>query len=131
MKKVLSFLYGVVCYLAFFAAILYLIGFVGDLVVPKAIDSGTESGAAQNLLINIALVSLFVVQHTIMLGIVIAFWATPLMTTGHLLFAVLTTAYILMGIQFEERDLVRFHGEDYVDYREHVSMLVPFLKKRS
>jgi len=71
------------------------------------------------------------VRHPLMLGIVIAFWATPLMTTGHLLFAVLTTAYILIGIQFEERDLVRFHGEDYVDYREHVSMLVPFLKKRS
>ncbi len=244
MSKILSFFYGVISYLAFFGAFLYLIGFVGNLVVPKAIDSGAESGVAQSVLINIALVSLFAVQHTIMarpgfkqwwtkivpvqverstfvlvtslllallywqwrpmqgviwsvenptgkaillglfwlgwgiglfssfiinhfdlfglrqvwlhltnreyqhlkfqarslyklvrhplmLGMVIAFWATPHMTAGHLLFASGFTVYILVGIRFEERDLVRFHGEDYVDYRQRVAMLVPFLKKRS
>jgi len=244
MSKILSFIYGVVCYLAFFVAFLYLIGFVGDMVVPKAIDSGAESGVAQSVLTNIALVSLFAVQHTIMarpafkrwwtkvipvqverstyvlvtslilmllfwqwrpmlsviwsvenptgaallsglfflgwgtvlfssfiinhfdlfglrqvwlhlvnreyhhlkfqtkslyryvrhplmLGIIIGFWATPRMTMGHLVFASGFTVYILMGIWFEERDLVRFHGEDYVDYRQRVSMLVPFFKKRS
>lgn len=244
MKKILSFLYGAVCYFAFFVTFLYLIGFLGNLVVSKSIDSGKESGFIQSLIINIALVGLFAVQHTIMarpafkrwltkiipeqverstfvlvaslllvllfwqwrpmpntiwsvenptgkvvllglfwlgwgtvlfssfiinhfdlfglrqvwlhlvnreyhhlkfqvrslyrfvrhplmLGIIIGSWVTPHMTTGHLVFAAAATVYILIGIQFEERDLVRFHGEDYVDYRHRVSMLVPFLKKRS
>jgi protein-S-isoprenylcysteine O-methyltransferase Ste14 len=244
MSKTLSFLYGVVCYLVFFVVFLYMIGFVGDLFVPKSIDTGTEAAAAQSVVINIALLGLFAVQHTIMarpafkrwltmilpvqverstfvlvasllltllywqwrpmlgviwrvdnptgkailfglfwlgwgtvlfssfiinhfdlfglrqvwlhitnreyhhlefqarslyrlirhplmLGIIIGSWATPHMTTGHLVFAITATIYILIGIRFEERDLVRYHGQNYIDYRQRVPMLIPFLKKRN
>jgi methanethiol S-methyltransferase len=243
MNKVVSFLYGVVCYLAFFVVFLYLIGFVGNLFVPKSIDTGTSVPVAQSVMVNIALLGLFAVQHTIMarpafkqwwtkfvpvqverstyvlvaslllallfwqwrpilgeiwnventtaktvlfgifwlgwgivlfssfiishfdlfglrqvwlylsnreyhhlkfqarslyklirhplmLGIIIAFWATPHMTTGHLVFAITATVYILIGIQFEERDLVHFHGQNYIDYQGRVPMLIPLGRKR-
>ena len=71
------------------------------------------------------------VRHPIMLGFIIAFWATPDMTVGHLLFALVTTAYILIAIQLEERDIVSVHGTDYEEYRKQVSMLLPIPKKRS
>ncbi|MCC6682067.1 MAG: isoprenylcysteine carboxylmethyltransferase family protein [Phycisphaeraceae bacterium] len=243
MNRALSLLYGVVCYVVFLYAFLYAIGFLGNRVVPKSIDSGPESSLALSLVVNLILLGLFAVQHTIMarpafkrwwtkivpaqverstfvlfasllllllywqwrplpgviwsvqqptaqtllwgifflgwlivllstymvdhfdlfglrqvwlyfrgreyhhprfqtkslyrcirhpimLGFIVAFWATPHMTVGHLLFAVATTGYILIGIQFEERDLVNYLGKDYDDYRHRVPMLIPFSKKR-
>lgn len=239
MSKIWAFLYGIACYAAFLFSFLYAIGFVGNRVVPKSIDSGSESSLAQSLIVNLVLLGLFAVQHTIMarpafkrrwtkivpepverstyvliaslllillfwqwrpmtaviwnlehtvdkavllglfglgwaivlgssfminhfdllglrqvylhlrgqeyhhvkfttsglykyvrhplmLGFIIAFWATPHMTSGHLLFAVATTVYILIGLQFEEHDLRRFLGKDYEDYRRRVPMLIPW-----
>lgn len=239
----LGFLYGVVSYVIFFVTFLYAIGFVGNLVVPKAIDTPPTAGTFwRGLLANVILMSIFAVQHSvmarpafkkwwtrfvprpierstyvlfsslalilmywqwrampdavwtvtnpigvyllwllfftgwglilfstflinhfdlfglrqvdhyrrgveykylpfgtpvvykiirhpIMLGFIIAFWSTPNMSVGHLLFAAVTTAYILVAIQLEERDLVSYHGEAYEDYRREVSMLIPIPRK--
>jgi methanethiol S-methyltransferase len=244
MGRVLAFLYGVTCYLIFFVTFLYAIGFVGNVFVPKAIDTGVLnpplSGA---LVIDAILLSLFAVQHSVMarqwfkrawtkvvpppierstyvliaslmllllfwqwqpmgpviwdvenstgrlllqalfwigwggvlvstylvdhfslfglkqvynylrgrneteipfrspalykmvrhplyLGFIIAFWSTPRMTFGHLFFAVMTTAYIVVAIQFEERDLMRAYGDTYREYRQRVSMLIPLPRRR-
>jgi protein-S-isoprenylcysteine O-methyltransferase Ste14 len=71
------------------------------------------------------------VRHPLYVGWLLAFWMTPLMTFAHLLFSIATTAYILLAIQFEERDLVREYGNAYEEYKQAVPMLVPSLRKRS
>ncbi len=242
--RVAAFIYGIVCYLVFFATFLYAIGFVGNIFVPISVDAGNpppSTGAA--LLINLILLSIFALQHSIMarpafkrwwtriipksierstyvllsslalilifslwrpmpaviwnvdgaagqyvlwalfalgwltvmvgtslishfdlfglsqvytnlrgdeykapkfrtpflynlvrhpimLGFIIAFWATPRMTAGHLLFAAVTTAYILVAIRFEEHDLSQAHPEAYAEYRKRVSMILPIPKIR-
>jgi len=162
--------YGLVSYLVFFGSFLYAIGFVGNIVVPKSIDSGTAGPFVPSLIIDAVLLGLFAIQHSVMarqnfkrwwtrcipkpkgkqytdlvfkkrflysfarhpllLGFVIAFWATPKMTLGHLVFAIGTTAFILIAIQFEERDMANIHGDAYREYKREVSMLIPLPKSK-
>ncbi|MGH9883804.1 MAG: methanethiol S-methyltransferase [Pyrinomonadaceae bacterium] len=70
------------------------------------------------------------VRHPLYVGWLFAFWSTPTMTLAHLLFSIATTAYILIAIQLEERDLVREHGDSYEAYRRSVPMLIPFIRRR-
>lgn len=243
MRRLLAFVYGLLCYLVFFGTFLYAIGFVGNFLVPKAIDSGVGTALPQALLVNLVLLGLFAIQHSVMarpgfkrwwqrfvpqpierstyvlfaslalillfwqwqplpavvwqvenqigwyalwllffvgwvmvlvstflinhfdlfglrqvylyqrgkaytevgfkmhflyklvrhpllLGFIIAFWATPTMTLGHLLFALVTTAYMLIAIQLEERDSLHAHGATYAAYQRQVPMLLPLPKKQ-
>jgi methanethiol S-methyltransferase len=242
MKRVLVLLYGVLSYAVFFATFLYAIGFLGNVFVPSSIDAAPTSSLGEALAINIGLLALFALQHSIMarpafkrwwtrfvptvierstytllssvalillfwqwrpigavvwnvesetlrwiinggfavgwvlllvstflinhfdlfglrqvwlyfrgrpytdipfrtpalykvvrhplyVGWLLAFWCAPTMTAAHLLFAIMTTTYILIAIRFEERDLTRAFPE-YATYRERVPMLIPFLRSR-
>jgi len=72
-----------------------------------------------------------IVRHPIMLGFIIAFWATPLMTAGHLIFAIATTVYILIAVRYlEEKDLRKSIGKEYEEYQKKVPMIFPFTKSR-
>ena len=71
------------------------------------------------------------VRHPLMLGFIIAFWAAPEMSPGRLLFAGMSTAYILVALHIEERDPVKAHGDDYRSYQSRVSMLLPFPKGKT
>jgi protein-S-isoprenylcysteine O-methyltransferase Ste14 len=70
------------------------------------------------------------VRHPLMLGFLIAFWSTPTMSAGHLLFSSVITAYVLVGVAFEERDLLRAYGASYAEYRRTTPMLIPLLPVR-
>jgi hypothetical protein len=71
------------------------------------------------------------VRHPLMLGFIIAFWAAPTMSQGRLLFAAVTTIWILIAIQFEERDLGEFLGEPYLQYRQRTPMLLPRMPRKT
>lgn len=240
MSRILGFLYGLAAYVVFLGAFLWAVGFVSGLPVPKTIDGGSVVPLLEAVTINLLLMSLFAIQHSVMarqgfkrwwmqfvppaierstyvlaaslalllllwqwrpmpavvwqvadptlanavlglsmlgwlivltstflinhfelfglqqvvmnlggrtagepqfrtpvlyklvrhpiyLGFIIAFWAAPMMTIGHLLFAAVTTAYIFVGIMLEERDLIGLFGDEYRRYRERVGMLFPRL----
>lgn len=241
-RRILFFIYGTISYVIFLAAFIYAVGFVAGMVVPKGIDDGQTGPVGTSILVNVFLLSLFAIQHSVMarpafkrwwttivpepverstfvvlaslalllmywqwrplpkavwdvresalrwvilaayflgwlivlaatfmidhfelfglkqvwyylrnqplpkttfkmnllyrytrhplmLGFLIAFWAAPTLSQGRLLFAGVTTAYILVAIQIEERDLLRTIGEDYRNYRQQVSMLIPIPPK--
>jgi protein-S-isoprenylcysteine O-methyltransferase Ste14 len=238
MASLVAVVYGVIAYGFTLVALLYLIGFVGNFIVPKSIDSRAAGPLLQSVIVNTMLIGLFAIQHSVMarqgfkrwwtrivppsverstyvlfasfallilywlwqpiptlvwtvqnpiaaavldgtfwlgwvvlvastfllshfelfglsqvfarlfgkklsdakfrapllyrhvrhpiyLGVLLAVWATPTMTVGHLLFSVVITAYILIGIQLEERDLVQQFGDQYRRYRQQAAMLVP------
>ena len=133
MRKYLAvLLYGVAAYVVFLAAFLFAIGFVGNLIVPKGIDAGTAGDTIEAVAVTAFLFGFYAfVRHPIVLGFIVAFCAAPSMMLGHLVFAVATTACILIDRQLEERDLVAAVGQAYSDYRTRVPMLVLWPKAKS
>lgn len=69
------------------------------------------------------------IRHPLMSGFLLFFWVTPYMTISHLCFAVMMTSYILIGIKFEERDLIKNHADEYLQYMKKIPRLIPFCKK--
>jgi protein-S-isoprenylcysteine O-methyltransferase Ste14 len=244
MKRLAVFTYGVAVYAMFLGVFLYAVGFIGNFLVPKTLDSAPQSSLLEALLINVALLGVFGLQHSVMarpafkrwltgwlspaierstyvlftnlalilmfwgwqpmggiiwdvqdpaaravlyglfafgwllvlvttflinhfdlfglrqvwlyllgreythlrfvtpgpyklvrhplyVGWFFAFWATPTMTAAHLLFAIVTTVYILVAIQLEERDLLDAHGADYANYRSRVPMILPRMRGKA
>ena len=143
MSGLLTLIYGAAAYAVFFGSFVYAVGFVGNMAVPKSIDSGIAGttvelfGLAQVLarLRNREMAApvfktpLFYkwVRHPIYLGFLLAFWAAPTMTVGHLIFSSAMTIYVLVGARLEERDLVAAFGDRYRLYQREVGMLVPFM----
>ena len=121
--------YAAAVYLFFLAVLGYAAGFLASSGVPKGIDQGPRAAAPAAAAIDLLLLLLFAVQHTVMArlmaGFVVIFWAAPVMTAGHLLFAATATGYILAGITFEEHDLIRSLGGTYAAYRARVPALIP------
>lgn len=155
MPALFAFACGIAAYAACLVTLLYLIAFSGNLFVPRSVDVGPGAPLLPSVMLDLGLLVLFALQHSVMarqgfkrwwarivppvverstfvvatsavLGLLLGFWATPVMTAGHLLFAAGATAYILVDIAFEERDLVRRFGDAYRRYSAQVGMLVPW-----
>ena len=152
--------YAVAVYLLFLAVLGYAIGFFGDLGVPKGIGQGARTvvpaAAAISSTFLISHSDLFGsrqawlharrisyspppfterglyrrIRHPLMAGFVVIFWPAPAMTTGHLLFAAAATGYILVGIAFEEHDLIQSLGGTYSAYRARIPALIPHPDRR-
>jgi hypothetical protein len=122
-----ALLYGLAADAVFLASFLHAIGFVGNLWVPKSIDLGGPEPVERSTCVLRASLALLYrrVRHPIYLGFLLAFWAAPTMRAGQLLFAVATVGCMLIGIWFEERDLVVLFGERCRRHREEVGMLWP------
>lgn len=120
MGRLLSFLFGVLSYLIFFVTLVDHFALFGLKQVYRRLRSIPDEP------LPFKTPTLYkAVRHPLYFGFIVAFWSTPKMTLGHMFFAVMTTAYIMVAIQFEERDLIESCGDTYREYRRRVSMLLP------
>src|SRR5689334_22121696 len=115
LKRSLGFLYGIASYAVFFVTYLYAIGFVGK----PYTNVGFRKPGPYKL-----------VRHPLYVGWLFAFSATPVMTLTHFVFALATTAYILISMQLEEHDLIQSLGQAYREYKKEVPALIPFARRR-